>query len=78
MDLAVYRPLLAGRNQRVRRDPVGASGEKHGSGAEFSAAATVVRKQLVWFERSAHLPNTEEKDKFNEFMINTVLPTLPE
>jgi hypothetical protein len=36
------------------------------------------RKQLVWFERSAHLPNTGEKDKFNEFMINTVLPTLPE
>jgi len=36
------------------------------------------RKQLVWFEHSAHLPNTEEKDKFNEFMINTVLPTLPE
>lgn len=71
MDLAVYRPLPAGRNQRVRRDPLGASGEKHGSGAEFSAAATVV-------EHSAHLPNTEEKDKFNEFMINTVLPTLPE
>ena len=36
------------------------------------------RKQLVWFERSAHLPNTEEKDTFNEFMITTVLPTLPE
>ena len=41
MDLAACRPLPAGRNQRVRRDPVGASGEKHGSGAEFSAAATV-------------------------------------
>ena len=36
------------------------------------------RQQLVWFERSAHLPNTEEKDKFNEFMIKTVLPTLAE
>ena len=24
------------------------------------------------------MPNTEEKDKFNEFMINTVLPALPE
>jgi alpha/beta hydrolase family protein len=40
--------------------------------------AEAPRKQLVWFERSAHLPNTEEKDKFNEFMITTVLPTLPE
>ena len=42
MDLAACRPSLAGRNQRVaeiRSVPVG---EKHGSGAEFSAAATVV------------------------------------
>jgi pimeloyl-ACP methyl ester carboxylesterase len=34
-------------------------------------------KQLVWFERSAHMANTEEKDKFNAFMIDTVLPALP-
>jgi len=34
------------------------------------------RKQLIWFERSAHMPNTEEKDTFNEFMINTVLPAV--
>jgi hypothetical protein len=34
-------------------------------------------KQLVWFEHSSHMPNTEEKDKLNEFMINTVLPALP-
>ena len=27
-------------------------------------------QQLVWFESSAHLPNTEEKGKFNEFMIH--------
>ena len=33
-------------------------------------------KQLVWFEHSAHMPNTEEKDKFNEFMIDTVLPVV--
>ena len=26
---------------------------------------------------SSHLANTEEKDKFNAFMINTVLPSLP-
>jgi hypothetical protein len=29
-------------------------------------------------ESSAHLPNTEEKDKLNEFMIHTVLPALAE
>ena len=46
--------------------------------AKYFEALKAPRKQLVWFERSAHLPNTEEKDKFNEFMINTVLPTLPE
>ena len=46
--------------------------------AKYFQALKAPRKQLVWFERSAHLPNTEEKDKFNEFMITTVLPTLPE
>ena len=46
--------------------------------AKYFEALKAPRKQLIWFERSAHLPNTEEKDKFNEFMINTVLPTLPE
>jgi pimeloyl-ACP methyl ester carboxylesterase len=46
--------------------------------ARYFEALKAPRKQLVWFERSAHLPNTEEKDKFNEFMIKTVLPTLPE
>jgi pimeloyl-ACP methyl ester carboxylesterase len=46
--------------------------------AQYFEALKAPRKQLVWFERSAHLPNTEEKDKFNEFMIHTVLPRLPE
>jgi pimeloyl-ACP methyl ester carboxylesterase len=45
--------------------------------AKYFEALKAPRKQLVWFERSAHMPNTEEKDKFNEFMINTVLPALP-
>jgi pimeloyl-ACP methyl ester carboxylesterase len=45
--------------------------------AKYFEALKAPRKQLVWFERSAHLPNTEEKDTFNEFMIKTVLPTLP-
>ncbi|HEX9109100.1 MAG TPA: alpha/beta hydrolase, partial [Longimicrobiales bacterium] len=34
------------------------------------------RKALVWFENSAHMPNTEEKKKFNALMVETVLPTL--
>jgi pimeloyl-ACP methyl ester carboxylesterase len=46
--------------------------------AKYFEVLKAPRKQLVWFERSSHMPNTEEKDKFNEFMINTVLPALPE
>ena len=46
--------------------------------ARYLEALKAPRKQLIWFERSSHMPNTEEKDRFNEFMINTVLPTLPE
>ena len=45
--------------------------------AEYFAVLKAPRKQLVWFGRSAHLPNTEEKDKFNAFMIHTVRPALP-
>jgi len=44
--------------------------------AQYFDALKAPRKQLVWFERSAHMPNTEEKDRFNEFMINTVRPAL--
>lgn len=36
------------------------------------------QKRLVWFESSSHMPNTEEKDKFNEFMSTVVLPALIE
>ncbi len=42
--------------------------------ATYFDALKAPRKQLVWFENSAHLPNTEERDKFNAFMIDTVLP----
>ena len=31
-------------------------------------------KTLIWFENSAHFPNIEEKDKFNEVLINQILP----
>ena len=31
-------------------------------------------KELVWFERSAHLPNSEERDAFNRALVDKVLP----
>jgi pimeloyl-ACP methyl ester carboxylesterase len=44
--------------------------------ARYFEALKAPEKQLVWFESSSHMPNTEEKDKFNELMIGTVLPAL--
>ena len=31
-------------------------------------------KELTWFEKSAHLPNSEERERFNQVMIEKVLP----
>jgi pimeloyl-ACP methyl ester carboxylesterase len=31
-------------------------------------------KELIWFERSAHMPNAEERDSFNAVMVGEVLP----
>jgi pimeloyl-ACP methyl ester carboxylesterase len=31
-------------------------------------------KELIWFENSAHMPNSEERDKFNQLIVNKVLP----
>jgi pimeloyl-ACP methyl ester carboxylesterase len=44
--------------------------------AKYFGVLKAPRKQLVWFEQSAHMPNTEEKDKFNAFMTDTVLRAL--
>jgi pimeloyl-ACP methyl ester carboxylesterase len=44
--------------------------------AKYFEALKAPRKQLVWFENSSHMPNTEERDKFNQFMVDTVLPAL--
>ncbi|NJD09910.1 MAG: alpha/beta fold hydrolase [Gemmatimonadetes bacterium] len=46
--------------------------------ARYFDALGAPRKELVWFENSAHLPNTEEKDRFNAFLIGTVRPVLVE
>jgi pimeloyl-ACP methyl ester carboxylesterase len=31
------------------------------------------RKELIWFERSAHFVNTEEADAFNRFFVDRLL-----
>jgi pimeloyl-ACP methyl ester carboxylesterase len=31
-------------------------------------------KELVWFENSAHFPQWEERARFHEFLVKTVLP----
>jgi pimeloyl-ACP methyl ester carboxylesterase len=33
-------------------------------------------KELIWFENSAHLPNSEEKNKFNKILVNKILPAI--
>ena len=33
-------------------------------------------KTLYWFENSAHLPNTEERELFNQILVEKILPTI--
>jgi pimeloyl-ACP methyl ester carboxylesterase len=42
--------------------------------AEYFEALSAPSKELFWFERSAHLPNTEERDLFNRILIDGVRP----
>ena len=42
--------------------------------ARYFEALRAPRKELVWFERSAHMPNCEERDAFNKLMIEKVRP----
>jgi len=46
--------------------------------AKYFQVLKAPAKRIVWFERSSHMPNTEEKDEFNRFMIERVLPALPQ
>jgi pimeloyl-ACP methyl ester carboxylesterase len=39
----------------------------------YLQALRAPRKQLVWFERSGHNPCFEEAERFNHFMVDTVL-----
>lgn len=34
------------------------------------------KKELIWFENSAHLADIEEQQKFNDLLINHILPTI--
>lgn len=40
---------------------------------EYYTIVRAPKKEIVWFEKSAHMPNFEEPEKFNDFMIHTVL-----
>ena len=42
--------------------------------ARYFSVLKAPSKELVWFEGSAHLPNTEERGRFNQMMVDLVLP----
>ncbi len=33
-------------------------------------------KELIWFEKSAHMVNSEQKDEFNSTLVNRILPSI--
>ena len=41
---------------------------------QYFAELAAPSKELAWFEDSAHLPNTEERERFTRFMVEKVLP----
>ncbi len=43
--------------------------------AEYFAQMKAPSKELIWFEKSAHMPNAEERDLFNLLMVEKILPT---
>jgi pimeloyl-ACP methyl ester carboxylesterase len=40
----------------------------------YFGALRAPAKKLIWFDRSAHLPNAEERDLFNKIMVEEILP----
>lgn len=43
--------------------------------ARYFAALKAPAKELIWFDNSAHMINSEERDKFNKILVEKVLPT---
>jgi pimeloyl-ACP methyl ester carboxylesterase len=41
---------------------------------EYFDSIRAPSKELIWFDKSAHLPNSEERDLFNTVMVAKVLP----
>ena len=41
---------------------------------KYFAELKAPKKSLFWFENSAHMPNTEERDRFNDILLHSVLP----
>ena len=44
-----------------------------GLSEKYFKALRAPKKELFWFENSAHMPNFEEASKFNGLMIDKVL-----
>jgi pimeloyl-ACP methyl ester carboxylesterase len=42
----------------------------------YFTALKAPSKELIWFEKSAHLPNSEEREAFNEVLVKKVLPSI--
>jgi pimeloyl-ACP methyl ester carboxylesterase len=45
-----------------------------GLAAQYFDVLRAPSKELIWFERSAHMPNWEEAGRFTEFMVTAVRP----
>lgn len=41
---------------------------------KYFEALEAPSKELIWFDRSAHMPHSEERDRFNMTMVEKVLP----
>jgi pimeloyl-ACP methyl ester carboxylesterase len=41
---------------------------------KYFEALEAPSKELIWFDRSAHMPHSEERDRFNRTMVEKVLP----
>jgi pimeloyl-ACP methyl ester carboxylesterase len=67
LELAVPVFMAAGRHDRMAPPEVA---------ERYFNALTAPHKQWVWFEESAHFPQWEEADAFNQLLIETVLTTV--